>query len=283
MMNKPSGNLLSVALLLFSPLALGGGDVGVQVGSLYKDYVGSADKSSAREDLLAIDGRFERWRLGASYRRGVIDRFAPVDLRVEKYHVDVGLSLTKDVDWGLSYLVIDDNLAPTDGGKVFGTTMLYRGLAPSMAFKAGYHVSDYDRFDVSQLKLGIIQGIPLEGMKLNIAVGAGYQRLDDPDASPYVANARDHYLSPYLNISAARGPWHGTLGLAGRRLFEVAADGRRVSHHAMEFRRSVTLQVGRHFGALDVRLGLSHHQAEELPQSNRLEMNTIGASTEYRF
>ncbi len=283
MMKKPSGHLLFFSLLLLSPLAFGSGDLGVQVGSLYKNYNGSAEKSSAREDRLIIDRSFDRWRLGAGYQRASIDRFAPRDLRVEKYHVDVGFSLTPDIDWGLSYLVIDDNLAPTDGGQVYGTTFLYRGLVPNTAVKAGYHYSDYDDFSVSQIKAGIIRGIPLEGMRLSIAVGAGYQRLDDNGGSVYIANARDHYLAPYLKIGAQRGPWHGTLGLAGRRAFEVAADGRRVSHHAMEFRRSVALQAGRRFGALDIRLGLSHHEAEELPQSNRLQINTIGVSAEYRF
>ncbi|MFW5954727.1 MAG: hypothetical protein ACOCSG_05425 [Guyparkeria sp.] len=275
---------LIVAILLLGAFpAFAGDGFEVHLGHLYKNYNGSAEKSAAREDVLAIEQSFDRWRLGVGYQRGVIDRHAPRDLRVEKYHLDAVFSATTDVDWGLSYLVIDDNLAPTDGGQVLGTTLLYRGLAPRLAVKGGYHYSDYDDFGVSQLKVGIIRKVPIDGMALSIAAGAGYQRLHDHGESAYIANAKDRYLAPYLKLGLQRGPWYGNLGLAGRRAFEVTADGRRVAHHAMEFRNSIALQVGRRIGALDIRLGLSHHEAEELPQSNRLQINTVGLSADYRF
>jgi len=273
-----------LASLLFASFPVFAGDgINVRLDQLYKDYNGSVVKSSARESRLQVNGRFDGWWLDAGYQYAAMNRYQPRDLRVSKYHLGGGIRLAPHTDWSVSYLGIDDNLAPTDGGSIYGTTLVYRGLAPTLSLRAGYHYSDYDGFSVSQVKAGLVRRIPLDGMGLSIAVGAGYQHLDDQESVGYIAHAESHYLAPYLKVGLRRGPWRAGLGFAGRRVFEVADEGRRVSHHAMEIRRSVSATLGRRFGKLGVAFSVSHHEAEELPQSNRLQLNTLGVSLDYRF
>lgn len=275
--------IIVASLLLAAFPAFAGEGIHVRLDHLYKNYNGSVVKSSARESRLQVNKTFSGWRLGAGYQYAAMNRYQPRNLRVDKFHLSGGFKVNPDTDWPLSYLTIDDNLAPTDGGNIYGTTLVYRGLAPTLSLRASYHYSDYDGFSVSQIKAGLVRKIPLDGMGLSIAVGTGYQHLDDKESVAYIASANSHYLAPYLRVRLQRGPWRAGLGFAGRRLFEVGDEGRRVSHHAMELRRSVAAMVGRQFGRLSISFAVSHHEAEELPQSNRLQLNTLGASLDYRF
>jgi hypothetical protein len=283
MLKTIPGLLLSATLAFLSPLAAAGDDVDVQYMSLYKDYNGSMEKRSAWEQRLVVEKTVDRWRVGVGYQYATADRFGPRDLRVDKLHADATLKVNETLDWSVSYMAIRDNLAPTDGGRIYGTSLMYRGLPGALALRAGGHYSDYDEFSVSQLRAALIRPFRLDATVVTVAAGAGWQRLDDHEDSRYIANADSHYLWPFLRLGVRRGPYHGSIGIAGRRVFEVSGDGRRVSHHGMEIRRSLAASVGRRFGDLDISLVATHHEAEELPPANRLQLNTLGLSLGYRF
>lgn len=282
-MKKIPGLLLSVTLAFLSPLAAAGDGVDVQYVSLYKNYNGSVEKHSAREQRLVVEKTFDRWRVGVGYQYATIDRYAPRDLRVDKVHADATLKVNEKLEWSVSHIAIRDNLAPTDGGRIYGTSLAYRGLPGALALRAGAHYSDYDDFAVSQLRAALIRPFRLDATVVTVAAGAGGQWIDDQEDSRYIANAESHYLWPFLRLGVKRGPYHGSVGIAGRRVFEVSGNGRCVSHHGMEIRRSLVASVGRRFGDLDLTLSATHHEAEELPHANRLQLNTLGLSLGYRF
>lgn len=283
-MKKPIyGIILSATIAIFSSPAAAGEGIDLHYLSLYKDYNGSLEKRSGWEQRLVMEKTVGRWRLALGYQYATADRFGPQDLRVDKLHADATLKISKALDWSVSHMAIRDNLAPTDGGRIYGTSLLYRGLPAALALRTGFHYSDYDEFAVSQLRAALARPFRVAQTVMTVTAGAGWQQLDNREDSRYIANADSHYLWPFLRLGLERGPYHGSIGIAGRRVFEVSGNGRRVSHHGMEIRRSLAASIGRRFGALDVTVAASHHEAEELPPANRLQLNALGLSLAYRF
>ncbi len=275
--------LLLLALGPCPPLAAADHGFEINALSLYKDYNGSVEKKSGLEQHLFLSKEFDRFKLGLGYQYATAERYQPRDLRVTKLSLSAGLRLSKDVDVLATYLEIDDNIAPTDGGKVYSATLGWRGLPQRLSTRLGVHYSDYDSFHVTQFGLNASKAMRLGGLGINLAAGARYIEIGREGHPAYVAHAEDSYFAPQVMLTVGRGGYYGRIGVIGKRAFEVADEGRRVSHHAMELRRSYILAVGRKMKALDLQFLFTHNLATELPPSNDLNINTFALGLNYRF
>lgn len=276
------GKLL-LGLLLLSPLAAADDGFEISAMSLYKDYNGSVEKRSGLEQHLGLSRTFDRLSLGLGYQYATAERFQPRDLRVTKLSLTASYALRDDTDWSMTYLQVNDNLAPTDGGRIYSTTLDYRGLPQNYSTRLAYHYSDYDRFHVSQIDASVSKAMRLRGMGIGMTAGARYMEIGRDGNPAYVAHAQSSYLAPHVMLSISKNGYYGRIGVIGKRAFEVADEGQQVSHHAMELRRSYILAVGRKMKALDLQFMFGHHLATELPPSNDLHINTFALRLDYRF
>lgn len=272
-----------LGLVLLSPLACADQGFEISALTLYKDYNGSVEKRSGLENQLELSRKFDRLSLGVGYQYATAERFQPRDLRVTKISVTAGYALRKDTDWSVTYLEINDNLAPTDGGRIYSTALDFRGLPRNYATHLAYNYSDYDSFHVSQLGASISKRFQLQGMGFGMTAGVRYMDIGREGNPRYVAHAEDAYLAPHVMLSVSKHGYYGRVGFIGRRAFEVLDDGRLVSHHAMEIRRSYLAAFGRKWNDLDLQFMLGHHRATELPPSNDLHINTFALRLDYRF
>lgn len=282
-LNLPFYGSLLPALLLISPLAAADDPSKVSFQSVYKDYKGSVEKSRGLEQRLYVDHTFDRINLGVGYQFATADRYQPQDLRVDKFSLTAGYALTDDLNGSVTYLQIKDNLSPTDGGKIYSSTLDWQGKAKKQSARLGVHYSNYDQFHVYQLDGRVAHRMRVRAFGIGMMAGAVYIKIDDTGNSRYVANAQSAYFAPQAMISVSKNGYYGRVGVMGKRAFEVVDGGRQVSHHAMELRRSYIMALGKKLKAVDVRFLVGHHLATELPPSNKLHINTYSLSLDYHF
>jgi len=272
-----------LGLSLLSPLAAADQGFEISALTLYKDYNGSVEKRSGLENQLKLSRKFNRLSLGVGYQYATAERFQPGDLRVTKMSVTVGYALREDTDWSITYLEINDNLAPTDGGRIYSTTLDFRRLPRNYAAHLAYHYSDYDSFHVAQLDASINKRFQLQGMGFGMTTGVRYMDIGREGNPRYVAHAEHTYLAPHVMLSVSKQGYYSRIGFIGRRAFEVLDGGRLVSHHAMEIRRSYLAAFGRKWDDFDLQFMFGHHLATELPPANDLHINTFALRLDYRF
>lgn len=274
---------LLLGLLLASPLASADRDLAFSAMSLYKDYSGSVEKRSGLEHDLGLSRTFDRFSLGLGYQYATADRFESPDLRVTKPSLTLGYAFGENINGSATYLRINDNLAPTDDGRIYSAALHVRGLPGRLSTHLGVHFSDYDFFDASQLDLALGTSMSIQDMKLSIKAGVKYISLDRERNTKYIQNAESTYLAPEFGLRLGKNGYFGMLGIVGSRVFEVADEGLKVSHHATELRRSYLLALGKQTKSLDLQLMLGHHLATELPPAHDLHINTLAVRMNYRF
>lgn len=230
------------------------------------DFAHSKQKTDGMRYGIEIDYQTQAHHYRLYHEKTYTHTTAKVrkDLRVNKYAFKYSYDLDQKSALGFSYATIEDNLIKaTNHGHIYGLGYKYKFVQLSQ------YLSDYQNFSVyqSDIKLGIKKQV--YGIDLRAGFIAKYISIQDKEHSRFTQKAKDHYFTTGIKLHAHYESYHASIGTyQGSRLFAVMNDGMTVQHHAMEFKNSYMLDLGKSFGNTLIHLRYNRHETTEVPLDN---------------
>jgi hypothetical protein len=258
---------------------------------VYKEFSNSKQKNYDKDYAVGVDGVFKKHRLELLSHYSHADTQQPPlpkDLEVQKSFIRYRYTLHPQHTLGMSYMHITDNIAPTDGGKIYGLSYFYHPT-PKLQIKVAHYLSDYQAFDVSQNDIAVVYRSNISTMRFGVTAMAKYIWLEKYSNTLFnprsQVNSANDYTSIGLKLDGVYKSFYGMGSVwFGKRMFGVMNDGYGVQHHAMEFDQSYTLGIGKKFKNFNVMLKYRHEEATELPINNPdVELDSYQVMFSYKF
>ena len=241
----------------------------------FKEYGNSKLKIDGVEQFVGIEYKYGEGKINGGFLQDEVDlkpNPKSSTLEVKKSNLNLRHTIGKNLSLKGSFLVISDNLAPTDGGKIYGiggTYNLERGFGIALD---GYR-SSYEPFGVNQYDVAITKGFSLAKGQSKFTLGSKIISIDgeiynpkDPIPKQYRFTDKE-YQTYFVTMSGAYQGFFGGVGaMFGKRIFAVLEDGDRVQHHAMEQDRAYTGSFGKKFKNFDIVAKYSYQNGKELPE-----------------
>ncbi len=192
------------------------------------------------------------------------------DLVVDKLFLKYQYELNHEIAFNMNYIsIVDDNIAITDGGKIFALGISYN-LSQSIATNFTQYYSDYDDFNANQSDLRVDFKVDLDDFDVKISSITKYITLDEENPNGFTKYAQKSYLTTGLKLHSHYGSYHfGAGAYFGDRVFAIMDDGFKVQHHAMEITETYALGFGKVFKPFVLRVQYIYQKADELPAQNR--------------
>jgi hypothetical protein len=207
------------------------------------------------------------------------------DLKTQKLFLRYMYSFNDVVTMNMNYIkILDDNIAITDNGTVYGAGVTYRP-AKKIALNLTQYYTDYEDFNVYQSDLKLEYKTKIDEVKLKISSITKYINIDEEHANVFTKNAQDDYLTTGLMLHMNYHTYHAGAGVYfGKRVFAIMNDGFKIQHHAMEFDRTYAVGMGKKISDVMLRLQYIYQRATELPMQNEgVEVSNIRLIANYRF
>jgi len=202
------------------------------------------------------------------------------DLSVQKLALKYRYRVSQNMQVGLTYLNITDNLMPTDGGEMFGLGLNYKKA--KYKFASDFYKVIYDDFSVNQIDFSIAKKFKFGKFKFiskSIFIDNYTNTIFNPKSK--IENAKDKYQLFGLMFSKQYKSYFGSIGgFLGNRLFAIMNNGYIVQHHSMEVGNSFAVAFGKKFRNLKVTLKYNQHTSKSLPINNeniKFKMTTLSA------
>ena len=255
----------------------------------YKDY----DNSKTKIDGKTIDYRFihkfTNSELTINYEDSATKRENKVThknidtLEIEKISAKYLYKLNELFTLKTSFLNIEDNLAVTDNGKVYGIGTSIN-ITPSEIIKLDTYLSDYDDFNVNQYDLTLIKKFNINNINFSAQLGSKYTNINGEKYGNYTFEDNEYLLFlAGININY-NGYYTGAHYLFGDRLFTVQEDGLKVEHHAIEQKESFVFNLGKKFKTVDIYTRYTYLKGDELPENrDNVSSNFISVGLKYKF
>ncbi len=275
---------LLIVLLLFTINIY---SVQFAIESGYKNYENSRQKDNAIETRMSFSGEDKKisWLIGAENTKA--NTFKPPldeNLHIQKYFLNLGYNINDKTALKSSFLTISDNIAPTDGGNVYGLGVNYKYDKTTNLNTYGYF-SDYKDFDVIQVDMEIIKKYNLSLINLNASLSSRAIFIKEETNNKYTQNAQHAYLSPDIKLSASKDKYFANLGISPfKKLFMVSENGTRVSHHAMELKNNIMFAFGKNFSKSSIAGKYNYGEADEIPINNKnVKINMLSIEFKNKF
>lgn len=254
---------------------------------LFVDYDNAYTKDSGFANIYIFEHQLGDFKLFGSISDQKVKRLHPTlrtpieTLDVQKY--TLGLDYDVSNNWLLKtrYLQIDDNVAPTDEGKVYGFGFM-RNIGSGYILDSAMYRGLYDGFDCNQYEVALIKKIPLGALKLKTGIRARYIDVNNGMYGAYALKDKSYSSLSFHLGGAYESYFFGLHATYGKRLFSVLDDGRSVEHHAMMMRDTYSLNIGKKIDRFDIILGYLYRDAKELP-SNRDNVKTNAWSVALKY
>ncbi len=210
------------------------------------------------------------------------------DLEIKKLFARYAYNFDENFALNVNYVgVLEDNIAPTDGGFAFGGGMTYT-FNKKILLNLTQFYTDYEDFDVLQTDLRIEYKMKVNKVKLKFSSLTHFIRVDDNESTQedYSSNARSTYLTTGVKFHAHYSGYHfGSAVYFGQRAFAIMEDGFKIQHHAMEFDRTYAIGVGMNLGHFVLRGQYVYQRAVELPLKDpkNVDVSIYRLVANYRF
>jgi hypothetical protein len=263
----------SAALLLslFSSGAAASGHLELTTQVEYLDFDNSRQKKEGARYGAALSLLQQGHHFRFAYERTVTHTYQPPlpeNLHVDKYMLAYSLPLGGQLRLKTAFMAVEDNLAPTDGGRIYGMGLNY-GTPSALQSAIMFYRSRYDDFGTYQADLSVTKSFPVNAFRIGLSGVLKSIWIDDRGSTSYTANAKRRYLTPGIRAHLGYRSWRAGVGaFFGKRLFGVMEGGMRVQHHAMEMDRTYMAGITKSFGATSLQLRYVYLRATELPLAN---------------
>ncbi len=207
------------------------------------------------------------------------------DLKVDKIFLKYGYKLNDSILFNINYInVVDDNLAQTDGGKVYGLGLTY-ALNKNILMNFTQYYSDYDNFNVYQSELSLEYKVKIDNVKLQMKSITKYIKIDEENINSFTKYAQNNYLTTGILIHAHYKSYHlGTGAYFGKRIFAVMSDGFKLQHHSVEIDKTYVLGIGKTISNFVLRVQYIYQRGKELPVNrDNVEIKNTRLVINYKF
>ena len=255
----------------------------------YKDYENSKTKTQGKTLDYRFLHNFENSQITVNYedsltkRENEITKAKLTSLEVEKLSMKYLYNISEDLSFKTSFINIEDNLAVTDNGKIYGLG-LSKSIDYSNEIKVDTYLSDYDDFNVNQYDLTFVKKFKFNDINFMGQTGVKYIDINGSEYGNYTLKD-NYYTSYFLNLNANYNGFIFGLGfMNGDRLFAVQEDGLKVEHHALEQSKTYILSLGKKFKDIDIISRYIYSNSKELPE-NRSDVKSqfVSLGLNYKF
>ena len=238
----------------------------------YKDYDNSKTKTEGKTLDYRFLHNFQNSELTINYedsltkRENELTKIKMTSLEIEKLSMKYLYHISNDLSIKTSFINIEDNLAPTDNGKVYGFGF-NKNIDSSNQIKLDTYLSDYEDFNVNQYDFTFIKKFRFENINFQAQTGIKYIDINGEKYQNYILED-NYYMSYFLNLNANYNGFILGLGVInGDRLFSVQEDGLKVEHHALEQNKTYLISLGKKFQNIDVITKYIYSNSKELPEN----------------
>lgn len=255
----------------------------------YKDYDNSKTKTEGKTLDYRFLHNFQNSELTINYedsltkRENELTKIKMTSLEIEKLSMKYLYHISNDLSIKTSFINIEDNLAPTDNGKVYGFGF-NKNIDSSNQIKLDTYLSDYEDFNVNQYDFTFIKKFRFENINFQAQTGIKYIDINGEKYQNYILED-NYYMSYFLNLNANYNGFILGLGVInGDRLFSVQEDGLKVEHHALEQNKTYLVSLGKKFQNIDVITKYIYSNSKELPENrDDVSSNFFTLGLNYKF
>lgn len=255
----------------------------------YKDYDNSKTKTNGKTIDYRFLHNFESSQIVINYedsltkRENEITKAKLTSLEVEKLSMKYLYHISDELSFKTSFINIEDNLAPTDDGKIYGLGLI-KNMNSSTGIKIDTYLSDYEDFNVNQYDLTFVKKFKLDNINLEAQLGSKYININGQNYGNYVLKD-NYFLSYFLNLNANYNGFIFGLGfMNGDRLFAIQEDGLKVEHHALEQNKTYMVSLGKKFKNIDLISRYIYSNSNELPENrNDVKSQFVSLGLNYKF
>ncbi len=255
----------------------------------YKDYDNSKTKTNGKTIDYRFLHNFESSQIVINYedsltkRENEITKAKLTSLEVEKLSMKYLYHISDELSFKTSFINIEDNLAPTDDGKIYGLGLI-KNMNSSTGIKIDTYLSDYEDFNVNQYDLTFVKKFKLDNINLEAQLGSKYININGQNYENYILKD-NYFLSYFLNLNANYNGFIFGLGfMNGDRLFAIQEDGLKVEHHALEQNKTYMVSLGKKFKNIDLISRYIYSNSNELPENrNDVKSQFVSLGLNYKF
>jgi hypothetical protein len=262
---------IKVALLLFlTGVIYAKGSDYISLSYDFLDFKNSKQKNVGERFTAHMQKTLKQTKVSIAYEKTDTKTYQPPlkdNLRVDKLYAKVYQKFSQKDSFSLGYIYIDDNIAPTDGTRIYSLgydRVLYGG------FKLGGRVyyGDFNVLNTYQYNVAVKYTQTYNGVLVKLIAEGNYIDIDKCSSS-FCENAKDHYSYAVLKGKFNYKKYFLHMGFTvGKRAFSVMRDGFSCSHHAMEFNKTYMAGFGKRFDSFAVKIRYAYLEATELPLNN---------------
>jgi len=259
------------------------------ISTYYEDktFKNSVQKTDSAVYGVGADIHTTKSQYKVTYEHSDTDTIQPPltkDLKVDKLFLRYAYDINDKFKINLNHIRINDNIAETDGGKLYGLGLTYK-LNKKIITNFTQYYSNYDNFNVYQSDLNLIYKFKIDEVSLKLKSITKYINIDKEKTSRFTKNSNDNYLTSGILFHAHYNSYHlGGGAYFGKRVFAIMSEGFKVQHHAMEINRTYALSIGKTISNIVLRVQYIYQRAEELPAQNKdVEIKNIRFIANYKF
>ena len=262
-----------------------------QIGFNYniKDYSNSKTKINGISKDYILNQKFDMNSIFLNYEKSKVDRENKIlnkdieSLNVEKFSLKHNYIVNEKLKLKWSFINIDDNLAPTDNGKIYGLGINYN-FNKKYFIKVDHYLSDYDTLNVNQTDLLLGNKLKLNNLSLVFKTGLKHISLNGKKYGNYTFD--DNYYNAFLlglNAKYESYNFNATY-MKGDRIFTVLADGLKVQHHAMRQDDTYFLSIGKKYKNFLFSVNYSYQKGTEVPENqDNVKTKVTSLQLKYKF
>ena len=255
----------------------------------YKDYENSKTKTQGKTLDYRLLHNFENSQIAVNYedsltkRENEVTKAKLISLEVEKLSMKYLYNIRNDLSFKTSFMNIEDNLAPTDNGKIYGLGLI-KSIDNFNDIKVDTYLSNYADFNVNQYDLTFVKKFKFNDINFMGQTGVKYIDINGSKYGNY--SLKDNYYTSYFfNLNANYNRFIFGLGfMNGDRLFAVQEDGLKVEHHGLEQSKNYMVSLGKKFKDIDIISKYIYSNSDELPENrNDVKSQFVSLGLTYKF
>ena len=253
-----------------------------------KDFTNSKQKDDGVVYGVGGDIHYEDSEYRFAHEHGCTQTIQPPmdkNLITDKLFLRYAYQFNDAFEFNLNYInILNDNIAITDGGVVYGLGVTYTFVKPLSINFTQFH-TDYQDFNVEQSDLRIDFKTKIKDFKIKLSSVSKYIRIDEKHSNSFTKNAENDYFTSAIEFHSHYETYHfGATAYFGKRVFAIMSDGFKIQHHAMEIDRTYAAGIGKTFSDFVVRVQYIYQHAVELPMLNgNVELRNIRVILNYKF
>ena len=278
---------LIYSTLLSTSIVSANSEISVDIGK--KDYENSKTKIDGTVYSLGTTHNYSNSKIELNYTNDNVNRKHPITkieletLDVKKYNLNYRYNINKKFSVKTSYIKINDNIAPTDQGKIYGLGSTYK-IDKGLGVSFDLYKSDYKTFDVNQYDISIYKNFKIKDTKLKATMIVKKIEIDGDNYASYTFKDKD-YLTTQLKLNLNHNGFIAGIGtFIGKRTFAVLNDGNKVQHHAMQQDKTYMASIGKKFKNFDLVLKYSYQNGKELSENqDNVDTKVTSLMLKYKF